>query len=192
MTTDPTSNHLDSNLEMQAMLYALGDPSLDRAAFESLLESNCEAMEAVSRAVWVMQGVRSSRVSSITPRVTPTAPIEPRRSAWHQSAWIAGALAIAASLVAFFSLGRPKADPDSSSDLSAIAAAWSDVQTSELKSLDPFPHRELSTNTFESEDLVLASASFSVEDELYDSVDIPSWLITAASRANETTEGTLQ
>lgn len=191
MNTDPSSNRLDSDLEMQAMLYALGDPSLDREAFESLMESNVEAMEALSRAVWMIQGVKSSESTHAASLVADTTPPYVLRPSWNQVAWIASALAIAASLVALFSLGKPLSDSDSVSEWSAIASAWSDVQTSDLRGSDPLTPREFATNILDSEDFTLASTTYP-DDELPDSDDIPNWLITAASQANGTAEGTLQ
>jgi hypothetical protein len=191
MTTNPSSNRLNSDLEMQAMLYALGDPSLDREAFEFLMDSSSEAMEAVSRAVWMIQGVKSSQSTPIAPLVVATTSVNVHRPTWNQVVWIASALAMAASLVAFFSLREPLSDSDSGSEWSAIASAWSDVQTSDLKGFDPLAPRELATSTLDSEDFTLASTTYP-DDELPDSDDIPNWLITAASRANSTAEGTLQ
>lgn len=194
MTTEPTSNRSDSDLEMRAMLYALGDPSLDREAFESLMESNSEAMEAVSRAVWVIQGVMSSRATHAASHAAASAatPARAPRSAWGQAAWVAGALAIAASLVAFFSLGKPVSDSDFSSEWTAIASAWTDVQGSEVRGLDPFAPRELSAIALDSDDFSLVSGNDSDENQTTDVEDIPSWLITAASRAQNATDGTLQ
>jgi hypothetical protein len=194
MTTEPTSNRSDSDLEMRAMLYALGDPSLDREAFESLMESDSEAMEAVSRAVWVIQGVISSRAThgASHAAVSASTPARAPRSAWGQAAWVAGALAIAASLVAFFSLGKPVSDSDFSSEWTAIASAWTDVQGSEVRGLDPFAPRELSASALDSDDFSLVSGNDSDENQSPDVEDIPSWLITAASRAQHATDGTLQ
>lgn len=191
MTTDPSSNRLDSDLEMQAMLYALGDPSLDRDAFESLMESNVEAMEALSHAVWMIQGVKSSESTHAASSIVDTTTPFVLRPSWNQVAWIASALAIAACLVVFFSLGEPLADSDTPSEWSAIASAWSDVQTSDLRGSDPLSPREFATNTLDSDDFTLASITYP-DDELPDLDDIPNWLITAASRANSTAEGTLQ
>lgn len=191
MTTDPSSNRLDSDLEMQAMLYALGDPSLDRDAFESLMESNVEAMEALSHAVWMIQGVKSSESTHAASSIVDTTPPFVLRPSWNQFAWIASALAIAACLVVFFSLGAPLADSDTPSEWSEIASAWSDVQTFDLRGSDPLSPREFATNTLDSDDFTLASITYP-DDELPDLDDIPNWLITAASRANNTAEGTLQ
>lgn len=197
MTVEPEPNFEIADLDLLAMLYVLGDPSIDRLAFESKMESTLEAMEAVARAVEIIHGVRDSQVlpQSMGGNSTFLEPAPPPsgRSGWlATTVWPVVAGALAASLLIFLTSWKPDAEPTQRSDWSAIASAWSDVQSTEQPLPDSGAIQDIGVPAFESGDLVLTSFELVDEPESIETDDIPSWLIIAASRVQSSAEESLQ
>lgn len=202
MTVEPKQNLEHADLDLQAMLYVLGDPAIDRLAFESTMESTPEAMESVARAVEILHGVRGSlsRPQPVLLQPVPLPPAYPqpvqalsRRSLWLKPAvWPLAACSLAASLLTILAVWKPDAEPNQRSDWSAIASAWSDVHSTEQRSPDSGTTPDANAPAFEASDLVLASFEHDDEPESIESDDIPSWLIIAASSVHPSSEEALQ
>ncbi|AMV32425.1 hypothetical protein VN12_09890 [Pirellula sp. SH-Sr6A] len=201
MTVEPQPHCENADLDLRAMLYALGDPSIDRLDFESLMESTPEAMEAVARAVEIIHGVKEAQLPS-SPAAGKMAsvqrlPVPPRPSGWLPSTvWTVAACSLAASLLVLIILWKPDAELSRHSDWSAIASAWSDVQSTLQPTVQSSPDSDTSLVTgapaSESGDFLLASFELVDESESMESEDIPSWLIMAASSVHSPTEESLQ
>lgn len=200
MTVEPQPYCENADLDLRAMLYALGDPSVDRLDFESLMECTPEAMEAVARAVEIIHGVRDTQLLCTTARKTAFVqrlPVPPRPAGWLSSTvWTVAACSLAASLLILINLWKPGAEPSRHSDWSAIASAWSDVQSTLQSTVPSSPDSDTSRGTgapaSESGDFVLASFELVDESESMESDDIPSWLIMAASSVHSPSEESLQ
>lgn len=170
--TDPDSD--ESQMRLEAMLYLLDDPAIDRNAFEARLLSDPKLSEILSDSVEVFHGLRSSNFASASETVMQ----EPRRpsieSIRHQRLFF---LALAASLLLACFVGwraigliqTANSNSASSVSLGSVVLAWGDLQ---LESDD-------AVSIQEAIDGDLASSS-NATDSLAET-EVPDWLVLAAT-----------
>jgi hypothetical protein len=161
MKTMSNQNGRANSDRLDAMLYVLDDPALDRDEFESRLESDPALGELVAEAV--------ALVDQLKPALRETVQIAPESkhtTAYFvlKAAWIG---AIAAALLIVVSYRQVFRSVESRS--SSVAQAWSDLQ---LTPLDQ-----------DVDDAAVSLASF-LETDLSqsDESDLPDWLVLAAAK----------
>jgi len=181
----------ESQLHLEAMLYVLEDPALDREAFEARLEDNSQLAEILAEAVAIYHVTRN--VLSREPHLTPTVALSLARSATLLSprllttspnrggrlvatfATLAASLLVAAILaMQSFQHGNSDAiklayaNADAAS-LTKVVLAWGDMQ-SDLPAFQQV--RELLE--------VESEYNWAMVDPMGES-DVPDWLVLATS-----------
>lgn len=164
-TPDNPSQHL-----LEAMLYVLNDPFLDRDEYEQRLASDPLLGESVAEAVGLLQDIKAVSVSHNKPVVTVA--VSSSASAqrtpvafWQWSIAIAASIAMIAYVGwQFFVFER-----NNHNQLASVVNAWSDLH--QLDGLDNFEDAKLRSVGFESELMLEA-------EEVLDE-DVPDWLISA-------------
>ena len=180
----PQNEAYESQLHLDAMLYVLEDPALDRDAFEAQLEDNCQLAEILSNAVAMQQLSRS--VSWVD---RPTLPaLRPSSASISDRVlrMIATFSALAAAvLIAVFigSTAFQNRNPGSTEFGSNVVLAWGDMQSEHLALQ---LGRDLTEFDLEG-NLSVASLTMPNSGGTNSSVegDVPEWLVLATSDSLE-------
>jgi len=185
----------NSNLHLEAMLYLLEDPSLDRDAFEVRLENDSQLAEILSESVTTFQSLESLKSFTQHPVQHIPAPCNHRTNHHnrHPSWSLATSIAASIGFVGFLSWMIFKTNriqpielaslPQNSVALRNVVSAWSDLQLDSESTLgtngDPL-NDSLNDPTYSEEELAL------VTQEPFSQKDVPEWLVmaTAASLEN--------
>lgn len=157
------SNHL-----LEAMLYVLNDPFLDRDEYEQRLASDPLLGESVAEAVGLLQDIKAVSASHTKPVVTVTVPLSAQRAPvafWQWSISIAASIA----MIAYVGWQSFVFERNNHNQLANVVNAWSDLH--QLDGLDNVEDAKLRSVGLESELMLEA-------DEVLDE-DVPDWLISA-------------
>lgn len=168
-----TPNNLSTHL-LEAMLYVLNDPVLDRDEYEQRLANDPVLGESLAEAVGLLQNIKADSGSHTKPMVTiAVSSIDQRKPA----AFWPGSISIAASiaLMAFvgwrsFVFERNNRNQLANVQLANVVNAWSDLQQHD--GLDIAEDTKLRSVGLDSE---LSPGT----DEVLDT-DVPDWLISAS------------
>ena len=191
----------ESELHLEAMLYVLDDPSMDRTAFEERLIDDVRLGEILAEAVSMFQTLRSMDANFETflslPRsnentLDGVSTVKTRHVAWSSSRWLRlTSLAATIVLVGFMGWksfqamtpgqGRDDADRwtngsrslSDSTSMNKVVWAWGEVQTGSRD--DSTMHHA----NFADSDVALASC-----DTLCNN-DVPEWLVLATAAVLE-------
>ncbi len=172
----------DSQSHLEAMLYVLQDPALDRTAFEARLEEDCRLGEILAEAValfemtqkmdsWQPGSAASPNAtfqsSDPAPSLVPAEPPASTRSGWR---WVASLCAIAATLLVVLARwdGFPSRDADAASTQDVVLA-WGAMQTDRI-------HIAMDRESVEWESEWNLASLDSVEEP-----DVPEWIVLATS-----------
>ncbi len=171
MTNIPTKPD-ESQLHLEALLYLLGDPALDRQAFEVRLADDSRLGEILSEAVSVYQwtqGVSTWRMLPASdPTLTAQATMALSSSVWRTYATLAASFL----LVGFFGWQAIPWMRSTSAEialLNNVVSAWGELQKDEL---DSQFLRDSIGSDFEN---AIASQDLTFES------DVPEWLVLAAA-----------
>lgn len=164
----------ESQMHLEAMLYLLDDPALDRNAFEARLLSDPQLSEILASSVESFHGLRSSRFASTSVSVMRERRRPSIESIRHQRLF---SLALASSLLLACFVGwraiglvqTTNSHSASSVSLGSVVLAWGELQ---LESEDAVSIQE----TIDSD---LASSSNDT-DSLAET-EVPDWLVLAAA-----------
>lgn len=157
------SNHL-----LEAMLYVLNDPFLDRDEYEQRLASDPLLGESVAEAVGLLQDIKAVSASHTKPVVTVAVPLSAQRAPvvfWQWSISIAASIA----MIAYVGWQSFVFERNNHNQLANVVNAWSDLH--QLDGLDNVEDAKLRSVGLESELMLEA-------DEVLDE-DVPDWLISA-------------
>ena len=173
-----TPNNPSTHL-LEAMLYALNDPALDRDEYEQRLANDPVLGESVAEAVGLLQDIQAVGGSHTKPMVTIAVSSSDQQTPvafWPWSISIAASIALIACVGwRFFVFERNNhnqlANVQSANvQLANVVNAWSDLQ--QLDGLDNAEDAKLRSVGLESE---LSPGTEEVLDE-----DVPDWLISAS------------
>ncbi len=163
-----TPNNPSAHL-LEAMLYVLNDPALDRDEYEQRLANDPVLGESVADAVGLLQNIKAVSGSHTKPMVTIAVSSSAQRppvAFWPWSISIAASIALIACVGwRFFVFER-----NNHNQLANVVNAWSDLQ--QLDGLDNAEDAKLKSVGFDSE---LSPGTEEVLDE-----DVPDWLISAS------------
>ena len=181
----------NSHLHLDAMLYLLEDPSLDRDVFEARLENDSQLAEILSESVTTFQSLESLKsVKSFThhPVQHIPAPCNHRTnqhntySSWNLATSIAASIGFSGLLSwMIFKTNRIQpvelaSLPQNSVALRNVVSAWSDLQLDSESTLgtngDPL-NDSLNDPNYSEEELAL------VTQEPFSQKDVPEWLVMA-------------
>ncbi len=171
---DPQTNRTNEHLE--AMLYLLDDPALDREAFEARLADDAQLGEILAQAVTTFQALQAA---SFKPNGIAQGSVARRTSSvlnalpqWQFLSVLAASILLACFLgwQTHFEMRSGLADNGSNN----VVLAWGDIQSAVL---DHQGTREVSE--FELENALAMSDSLP-------EMDVPEWLVIAAA---DTAEG---
>jgi len=154
---------------LEAMLYVLNDPALDRDEYEQRLANDPVLGESVAEAAGLLQDIKSVSGSHTKPMVTTAVSASAQRTPvafWSWSISIAASIALIACVSWQFSVF----EQNTHNQLANVVNAWSDLQQPDGH--DPAEDVKLRSVGLESE---LTSGSEEVPDE-----DVPDWLISAS------------
>jgi hypothetical protein len=179
--SNPKNTFDESQWHLDAMLYVLNDPALDRAEFEKRLEGDDRLAEILVESVAFYQATQNIEFGQPSPRIPTVSQLTMESDRSVNRVWkFATATALAASLLiaAFLSWKAifPRnigsydlAQASSEASLRNVVLAWGDMQ-SDLPTL--IQSRE--STEFESESSI-ASLDASGEG------DVPDWLVLATT-----------
>jgi len=195
----------NSHLHLDAMLYLLEDPSLDRDAFEARLENDSQLAEILSESVTTFQSLESfeslKSVKSFTHHPVQHIPApcnhrtnrHNRHPSWNLATSIAASIGFIGLLSwMIFETNRIQSvelasSPQNSVALRNVVSAWSDLQLDSDSALGTkgYPLNDslndsLNDPNYSEEELAL------VTHEPFSQKDVPEWLVmaTAASLGN--------
>lgn len=168
-----TPNNPSTHL-LEAMLYVLNDPALDRDEYEQRLANDPVLGESVAEAVGLLQDIKAVSGSHAKPMVTIAVSSSAQRTPvafWFWSISIAASIALIACVGwRFFVFERNNHNQLANVQLANVVNAWSDLQ--QLDGLDNAEDAKLRSIGLESE---LSPGTEEVLDE-----DVPDWLISAS------------
>ncbi len=173
----------ESELHLEAMLYVLEDPSLDREAFEARLAEDVRLAEILSEAVETLHSMRPSMGDSTAPsyfeipsvRTFSDSPVRSNISGSIPSSWL-GLASLAASILLVGFLGwksfqalSPETTTGDVESFKNVAWAWGEIGTGH--------HDEPSTQyvSFVDDQVALAACESICES------DVPEWLVMATA-----------
>jgi hypothetical protein len=170
---DKTPSNPSTHL-LEAMLYVLNDPALDRDEYEQRLANDPVLGESVAEAVGLLQDIKSVSGSHTKPMVTIAVSSGTQRTPaafWPWSISIAASIALVACLGwRLFFFEQNNHNQLANVQLVNVVNAWSDLQ--QLDGLDNAEDAKLRSVGLESE---LTPGTEEVLDE-----DVPDWLISAS------------
>jgi hypothetical protein len=152
----------NAEIPLDAILYALNDPALDRLAFEQRLENEPELCEQIANAVGLIEEIRGVERSTWSTAANRLPARDSNRNMPSGYVFIA---ALAASIVVLLGLswlGRSW-ETSHANSASSMVLAWTDLQSEISDSFDPMS------------DLLRDVMDSDVE------TDLPEWLIMATS-----------
>lgn len=169
----------ESQLHLDAMLFLLDDPALDRKLFEDRLLDNPQLGEILADAVGVLHELRSFEFERATvPAVQEARPASHNQSVIRQMLFVpaVAAAVLIACYVGWQSIEIAKTNQSSSplvTGVNGVVLAWGELQSEN----DLF---DSAHENFES-DFV---APVSVTDSFAES-DVPDWLVLAATNTSD-------
>lgn len=173
-----TPNNPSTHL-LEAMLYVLNDPALDRDEYEQRLANDPVLGESVAEAVGLLQDIKAVSGSHTKPMVTIAVSSNAQRTPvafWPWSISIAASIAMMA-FVGWRSFVFERNNRNqlanvqlANAQLANVVNAWSDLQ--QLDGLDNAEDAKIRSVGLESE---LSPGTEEVPDE-----DVPDWLISAS------------
>jgi len=182
----------NSHLHLDAMLYLLEDPSLDRDAFEARLENDSQLAEILAESVTTFKSLKSLTHHSVQ-HISATCNHRTKRHNRHPSWSLATSIAASIGFIGLLSWMVFETNriqpielaslPQNSVALRNVVCAWSDLQLdseSTLGSSGDSLNDSLNGPTYSEEELAL------VTHEPFSQKDVPEWLVmaTAASLEN--------
>jgi len=175
--TEPDAN--ESRMHLEAMLYLLGDPALDRDAFEARLLSEPQLGEILANAVVLFHSLRSSNLKRLAVRPTRVSPAASQvKNAFRRGLFVptvAASLFIACILgwQSFVRIQTGKSNSQISASLNRVVLAWGDLQSDTEDSI-------LVPETTVSEFV----PALSLADSFAES-EVPDWLVLAATNNSD-------
>ncbi len=158
----------ESQMHLDAMLYLLDDPALNRVAFEARLANDSQLAEILSEAVSVFQSMQTVAFESEKQVMARTV----QASVYSYIKW-QSIPAIAASLLIIVFLGWQTIHSMRSQSkeiaLNSVVWAWGELQTDNA---DSQPSRDVSESDFENTFAMLEPTS---------DIDVPEWLVLATA-----------
>jgi len=178
----------NSHLHLDAMLYLLEDPSLDRDAFEARLENDSQLAEILAESVITFQSLESLKSFTHHPVQHIPAPCNHRTNrhnrhpSWNLATSIAASIGFIGLLSwMVFETNRIQpvelaSAPQNATALKSIVSAWSDLRLDSESTLgsrvDPLDDSFDNPN-YSEEELAL------VIHEPFSQKDVPEWLVMA-------------
>lgn len=157
-----------SQMHLEAMLYLLDDPALNRDAFESRLANDAQLAEILAESVTVFQSLRKAEFASEKPIVAPMA-----RAYIHSFRLWQSIPVIAASLLIFGFLGWQTIQSMRSHSkeiaMNSVVWAWGELQTDNS---DSQLSRDIGDSDFENTLAMLEPTGDS---------EVPEWLVLATA-----------
>jgi hypothetical protein len=178
----------ENQLAWSAFCYAAGEMSADEAtAFEALLAQDQPAREALARAVELTQAVVSAE------SLVPVVAAKRASSVWSRRlTWMAVGSAASLLVAVLWSssglrtyLQGPTAPSGPSADARELAQAWSQTREQLAQSRDDGLWYLSHLANAEAETTEVASDFGDTSDELFTSVDAPSWMTAAVEFAEQ-------
>lgn len=170
--TDIQSKPDESQLHLEALLYLLGDPVLDRQAFEERLADDSRLGEILSEAVSVYQWTQGVSTWRMLPASGPTLSAQPTmalpRGVWRTYATLAASLLII-GLLGWQTIPWMRSTSTEIALLNSVVWAWGELQTEESDSQFV---RDSSGSDVET---AIASQDLTLES------DVPEWLVLATA-----------
>ena len=176
-----------SHLHLDAMLYLLKDPSLDRDAFEARLENDSQLAEILSESVTTFRSLESLKSFTHHPvqHIPASCNHHNRHLSWNLATSIAASIGFIGLLSwMVFETNRIQpielaSSPQNATTLKSIVSAWSDLQL-ESESISGSNTDSINSPTYSEEELTLTT------QEPFSQKDVPEWLVmaTAASLEN--------
>ncbi len=158
----------ESQLHLDAMLYLLDDPALDRVAFEARLADDTQLAEILAEAVTVFQSLQTVDFVPENQVVARTA----HASVYSYRKWQSIAV-IAASLLILGFIGWQTIHSMRSQSkeiaLNSVVWAWGELQTDNS---DSQLSRDIGESDFENTIVMLEPSS---------DIDVPEWLVLATA-----------
>ncbi len=158
----------ESQMHLDAMLYLLDDPALNRVAFEARLANDSQLAEILSETVSVFQSLQSVEFESEKQVVVQVA----HASVSSYRKW-QSILVIAASLLIFGFIGwqsiQSIRNHSSKIALNNVVWAWGELQTDNS---DSQLSRDIGESDFENTIAMLEPSS---------DIDVPEWLVLATA-----------
>jgi hypothetical protein len=174
--TAPDSD--ESQMHLEAMLYLLNDPVLDRQAFEARLLNEPQLGEVLANAVDFFHGLQSVEFESNPKEGSDVARLALSDSSslqWLFFPVLAASLFLACfvSWQAFDLMQTANSNPASRVSLNSVVLAWGDLQ---LESEEPVSVQETSDGDL---------ASSSSDTDFFAETEVPDWLVLAATDTSE-------
>ena len=156
----------ESQMHLDAMLYLLDDPALDRDAFEAKLANEAQLTEILAEAVTVFQSLRKAEFESERPFVARTTHASVHSYRRWQSIPV-----IAASVLIFGYIGwqtiQSMRSHSNEIAMNSVVWAWGELQTDNS---DSQLTRDVGDSDFENTWAMLEPTS---------DTDVPEWLVLA-------------
>ncbi len=162
----------ESQLHLEALLYLLGDPALDRQVFEERLADDSRLGEILAEAVSLYQLTRDVSTWRMLPASGPKLPAQPTmaltKGAWRTYSTLAASLMIIGFL-GWQTIPWMRSTSNEFALLNSVVWAWGELQKDES---DSQFLRDSSGSDFEN---AIASQDLTLES------DVPEWLVLAAA-----------
>ena len=164
----------ESQMHLEAMLYLLDDPALDRQAFEARLLNDPQLNEILANSVETFHGLRSTKfdpssVDAIQVPVRNSHESIARQRLYFPALAASLLLACVLSWRVIDLISTDKSNSASPVSIGSVVLAWGDLQ---LESEDPM----LSQESLDGE-----LASSSNETDSFAESEVPDWLVLAAT-----------
>ena len=173
----PIDEHAESKMHLDAMLYILEDPSLDRKSFEEQLAENCELAEILAEAVATYHAARCVSMRKefsgecTESNTTTTQPHFDNRS--NRLVSMLSTLAASLALVSYLGFQAFQSRDADVLSLNNVVLAWSEMQSE-----PPRLQQSRELVEFDSE------GTLAVADTMSD-VDVPDWMVLATADSFE-------